>query len=379
MKDKHMLIDQRVVGPGSSVFVVAEIGINHNGSVNNAIRMIDEAAKSGANAVKFQSFRVEKMLIPSRNRYAQQMGSMESAYQMLKRCELSWEDQEKLKKHADEKDILFFSTPFDEETTDFLDSLGVPVFKIASSDITHVPLLRHIATKGKPIFLSTGMSFLSEVGDALQVLRSSGANEILLMHCVSAYPTPPQNMNLRALETLRSYFELSVGLSDHSEGILFPLIAVALGAVVIEKHFTLDKQLPGADHKCSMDPSDLKQLVQNLREVELSLGDGRKRPSDIEEEGRLLGRRSIVAAVDIRAHETIAPWMLAFKRPGSGLEPRFSEKIAGMTARRNICKDTILQWEDLAPPLSSDSISVNSNLEQGVTSLRTYPLEKRHA
>jgi len=379
MKEMDILIDQKVIGPGSKVFVVAEIGINHNGKMEQAIKMIDEAAESGANAVKFQSFRADKLLIPSQNRYAQQMGSMESAYQMLRRCELSWEDQEKLKKHADDKNILFFSTPFDEETTDFLDSLGVPVFKIASSDITHVPLMRHIASKGKPIFLSTGMSFLSEVGDAIQALRSEGASEILLLHCVSAYPTPPQNMNLRAIETLNSHFELAVGLSDHSEGILLPLVAVALGAVVIEKHFTLDKSAPGADNKCSMDPDDLKKLVCSLRDVETSLGDGRKRPTDIEEEGRLLGRRSIVAAVDIRAYETIAPWMLSFKRPGSGLEPRYWEKISGMTARRNISKDTILQWEDLALPLSSDSIAGNINLETETSSEGTRSPKERHA
>ena len=374
-----ILIAQKVVGPGSNVFVIAEIGINHNGNVNQALKMIDEAAESGADAVKFQSFRVDKLLIPSQNRYAQQMGSMESAYQMLRRCELSWEDQEKLKKHAEEKKVLFLSTPFDEETVDFLDSLGVPAFKIASSDITHVPLLRHVAKKGKPIFMSTGMSFLSEVGDALQVLRSSGAKEVLLMHCVSAYPTPPQNMNLRSLETLQSHFELPVGLSDHSEGILLPLIAVALGAVVIEKHFTLDKNAPGADHKCSMDPEDLKQLVKALRDVEASLGDGRKRPSDIEEEGRLLGRRSIVAAVDIRAHEKIAPWMLTCKRPGSGLEPRYKEQIVGMAARRNISKNTILQWEDLAPLASPESVSENNLMEQDVAALRQHPMKKRHA
>jgi len=198
------------------------------------------------------------------------------------------------------------------------------------------------------------MSFLSEVADALWILRSAGAEEILLMHCVSSYPALPQHMNLRALETMQSYFELPVGLSDHSEGILFALIAVALGAVVIEKHFTLDKNAPGSDHRASMDPADLRELVQNLRKVEASLGDGRKKPADLEEESRLFGRRSVVAAVDIRSQEKIAPWMLDFKRPGSGLEPRYAEKIAGMMARRNIDKDTILQWEDLAPSMSSD-------------------------
>jgi N,N'-diacetyllegionaminate synthase len=376
MKETDILIGSKVIGPGSRVFVIAEIGINHNGSESQAEKLIDAAAQSGADAVKFQSFRADKLLIPSRDRYAQQTDGPESAYQMLRRCELSFETQEKLKNYADERGILFFSTPFDEESVDFLDSIGVPVFKVASADITHVPLLRHIATKGKPILLSTGMSFLSEVADAIWNLKSSGAKEILLMHCVSSYPAAPQYMNLRALQTLQSYFELSVGLSDHSEGILLSLVAVALGAVVIEKHFTLDKQAPGPDHKASMDPSDLKMLVHSLRDVEASLGDGRKRPSDVEEESRLFSRRSIVASVDIRANESIAPWMLAFKRPGSGLEPRNWEKLIGMTARRNIGKDTILQWEDLAP-ISSDS--QNLNQEPDVASMQAHPLKRRHA
>jgi N,N'-diacetyllegionaminate synthase len=377
MKETNILIGPKVVGTGSKVFVVAEIGINHNGSVSQAEKLIDAAAQSGADAVKFQSFHADRLLVPSRDRYAQQMDGVESAYQMLHRCELSFEDQEKLKNHADERGVLFLSTPFDEESVDFLDSLGVPVFKIASSDITHVPLLRHIASKGKPILLSTGMSFLSEVADAIWNLRSSGAKEILLMHCVSSYPSSPQYMNLRALQTLQSYFELSVGLSDHSEGILLSLVAIALGAVLIEKHFTLDKHAAGPDHKASMDPSDLKLLVQSLRDVEASLGDGRKRPSDVEEESRLFSRRSIVAGVDIRVNEAIAPWMLAFKRPGSGLEPRNWEKLIGMTARRNIAKDTILQWEDLAPPLSTDS--QNLKQEPDAASRQEHPLKRRHA
>ncbi len=377
MKETDILIGPKIIGSGSKIFVVAEIGINHNGSVSQAEKMIEAAAKSGADAVKFQSFRADRLLIPSRDRYAQQTDGAESAYQMLRRCELSFEDQEKLKKHADDLGILFLSTPFDEESVDFLDSLGVPVFKVASADITHAPLLCHIASKGKPVLLSTGMSFLSEVADAIWNLKSSGAKEIVLMHCVSAYPAAPQSMNLRALQTLQSYFELSVGLSDHSEGILLPLVAVALGAVIVEKHFTLDKQANGPDHKASIDPSELKLLVRSLRDVEASLGDGRKRPSAIEEECRLVSRRSIVAGVDIRANEPIAPWMLTYKRPGTGLEPRNCEKLIGMIARRNIGKDTILQWEDLAPPLSSESQIFNQ--ETGVASIQAHPLKRRHA
>jgi N,N'-diacetyllegionaminate synthase len=378
MKEADIVLNQKVIGAGSKVFVVAEIGINHDGSVIQAEKLIDAAAEAGADAVKFQSFHVDRLLVPSQDRYVQQMEGAESAYQMLRRCELSWTDQEHLKKHADGRGVIFMSTPFDEESADFLDSLGVPIFKIASSDITHVPLLRHVASKGKPILLSTGMSFLGEVADALAHLRSSGAKEIVLMHCVSAYPARPQDMNLRALQTLQSYFELPVGLSDHSEGTLLSLVAAALGAVVIEKHFTLDKRAFGPDHKASMDPADLTLLIKNLREVEASLGDGRKRPSDVEEQSRLLSRRSIVAGVDIPANETIAPWMLAFKRPGTGLAPGDWEKVIGMTARRNIGKDAILQWEDLSPSGFSSFTRDDVNGEQDAAMPYVHP-KRRHA
>jgi N,N'-diacetyllegionaminate synthase len=379
MKETDILIGQKVIGSGSQVFVIAEIGINHNGSPSQAEKLIDAAAASGADAVEFSSYQTDRLLIPSRDRYLKQPDGSESTYQTLRRCELSLENQEKLKRHADKRDILFMSTPFDEESVDSLDSLDVLAFKVASSDITHMPLLRHIASKGKPVFLSTGMSFLSEVADAVWTLRSAGAKEILLMHCVSSCPALPQHMNLRALQTMQSHFELPVGLSDHSEGILLAPVAVALGAVVLEKHFTLDKNAPGRDQRASMDPVDLKEMVRNLRNVEASLGDGRKRPSDVEEESRLFKRRSIVAAVDIREHEKIAQWMLAFKQPGSGLEPRYSEKIAGMTARRNIGKDTILQWEDLAPSSFSETITANAQLERDAEYLQESTPWRHHA
>jgi len=379
MKETDILIGEKVIGSGSQVFVIAEIGINHNGNPAQAEKMIEAAAKSGANAVKFTSYHTDRLLIPYRDHHAKPQDGTESAYQTLLRCELGREHQERLKRYADRHDILFLSTPFDEESADFLDSLDVPVYKIASCDLTHVPLLRHIASKGKPVFLSTGMSFLSEVADAVWTLRDAGAKEILLMHCVSSFPALPQYMNLRALQTMQSYFELPVGLSDHSEGILLAPVAVALGAVVIEKHFTLDKNTPGPHHKASMDPTDLKEMIRNLRDIEASLGDGRKRPSDVEEECRLFGRRSIVAAVDIRAQEKIEPWMLAFKRPGSGLEPRHGEKIIGMTARRNIGRDTILQWDDLSPAGSSDSDIKRPRLERHADSPQECEPRRRPA
>jgi N,N'-diacetyllegionaminate synthase len=379
MNETDILVGQKIIGSGAEVFVVAEIGINHDGSMAQAEKLIDAAAACGAAAVQFTCYRTDHLLISSRNRHAKQLNGSESAYQILRRYELSWKNQEKLKGHADKREILFLSTPFDEESSDFLDSIEVPVFQVASSDITHVPLLRHIASKGKPVFLSTGMSFLSEVADAVWTLRSAGAKEILLMHCVSSCPALPQHMNLRALQTMQSYFELPVGLSDHSEGILHAPVAVAIGAVVIEKRFTLDKNAPGPDHKASVDPAELETMVRNLRRVEASFGDGRKMPSAGEEERRLFERRSVVAAVDIRAHEEIAQWMLAFKRPGSGLEPRHSEKILGMTARRNIGKDTILQWEDLAPSIASESKTQNRKPEHDAEFMQESPSKRRYA
>ena len=259
------------------------------------------AAESGADAVKFQTYRVDRLLIPSRERYGQQAEGAESAYQRLRRCELGWDDQEKLKRHADERGIMFFSTPFDEESADFLDSLGVPVFKIASADITHIPLLHYIASKKKPVLLSTGMSFLSEVADAVYNLKSAGAGEILLMHCVSAYSASPQQMNLRALQTLQSYFGLPVGLSDHSKGILIPLISVAMGAVLIEKHFTLDRALPGPDHEASLTPDELRAMVSAIRNIESALGDGVKREDamrDVETVMRIRHRLKLNQAND---------------------------------------------------------------------------------
>ncbi len=355
MIQEGILIDGKVIG-SSKVFVIAEIGVNHNGSLSQARKLIDAAVECGADAVKFQTFRTDRLLIPSRDRLSQG-NSGETAYQMFHRLELSWENHEELKRHADKCNTVFLSTPFDEESADFLDQLGVAAFKIASSDINHFPLLSHIASKGKPVLLSTGMSYLNEVAEAVWTLKSSGLKDIMLLHCVSACPAPVDSLNLRTIQTLQDYFELPVGFSDHSEGILLPLIAVGLGATVIEKHFTLDKKADGPDHRLSLDPGELKLMVQYLRDVEKSLGDGRKRPAAVEEENRLLSRRSIVAAVDIRSGETISPWMLAFKRPGNGLEPRQMQKVTAMKARHNISKDTILQWEDLMPSIQAAGAS----------------------
>lgn len=381
MRQEDILIGWKIIG-ASTVFVIAEIGINHDGSLSKALKLIDAAVECGADAVKFQTFRADRLMVPSRDRLAQQGDGGESAYQMFRRLELSWEDHERLKRHADERNTVFLSTPFDEESADFLDHLGVPAFKIASADINHFPLLNRIGSKGKPVLLSTGMSYLNEVAEAVWALKSAGTKEIMLLHCVSSYPAPPESLNLRAIQTLRDYFNLPVGFSDHSSGMLLSLVAVAMGATIIERHFTLDKRADGPDHKHSLDPEELRLLIQNLRDVEACLGDGRKRPAAIEEENRLLSRRSIVSSVDIRAYETISPWMLAFKRPGSGLEPCQLQKVLGMKARRNISKDTILQWEDLTPSVLPEGVFESHGVGYRVgpdPSAQGIPAGKSHA
>ncbi len=344
MQRREILLGDRCIGPYDPVLVVAEIGINHNGSVVEAKKLIDAAAECGVDAVKFQSFRTDHLMARP---YVD--SSLDSLFQLFRRTELTWKDQEKLKAHADSLGMLFLSTPFDNECVDFLDSLGVSAFKVASADLTHLPLLRHIASKEKPVLLSTGMSYLNEVADAIWTIKSSGVQDIVPMHCVSSYPAPPESLNLRAIQTMHEKFDLPIGYSDHSLGVLFPLLAVALGAVVLEKHFTLDKDAEGPDHGSSMDPADLAELIQRLRSVEAGLGDGRKCPSAAEEENRRNSRRRIVAQVDIRAHEEILPWMLTFKRADHGLEPHQLDRVVGMRARGDIGRDTVLDWDQLSP------------------------------
>jgi N,N'-diacetyllegionaminate synthase len=349
MKPKPIRIGGKDLALDSQVYVVAEIGINHGGSLVEALKLVDAAAACGADAVKFQTFRANRLMIDTRDRFAQQDAGTETAFELFRRMELSWDDHKKLKAYADRKGITFLSTPFDEESADFLDGLGVSAFKVASSDLTHKPLLRRIAAKKKPVLISTGMSFLTEVGEAVDVLKTAGCDEIILLHCVSSYPAAPETLNLRAIRTLQKEFSRLTGYSDHSEGILFPLLAAALGAVVIEKHFTLDKNAPGPDHKVSMNPADLRELVANLRMAERSLGDGQKRPFEGEGRNRELSRRSIVAATDLRAGQAISEPVLTFKRPGTGIEPGEAHKMIGMRARRDIKADTILSWDDLTP------------------------------
>jgi N,N'-diacetyllegionaminate synthase len=350
MNPCEIALGGKIIGPTSKVFVIAEAGINHDGSLEQALRLVDAAADCGADAIKFQTFRADKLMVPSRDRLAQQESGAESAFEMFRRLELSWDSHLRLKARADERGLIFLSTPFDEESVDFLDSLGVPAFKIASSDLTHRPLLLHVASRHKPVLLSTGMSHMEEVAEAVATLHDGGAGGLVLLHCVSSYPAPPATLNLRAIQTLQDRFACPAGFSDHSEGILFALVAAALGARVVEKHFTLDRELPGPDHKASINPAELKDLVLQLAWIDASLGTGVKQPAGSEEAGRRLSRRSVVAAVDIAANDIILPSMLTCKRPAGGIEPRELDQVVGIRARRHIAKDHPLCWEDVVQP-----------------------------
>jgi N-acetylneuraminate synthase/N,N'-diacetyllegionaminate synthase len=342
---EYIVFANRRVGSGHPVFIIAEAGVNHNGDLNLAKKLIDAAKEAGADAVKFQSFKAENVVTKTaqKAKYQKQTtGSGESQYEMIKKLELSSADFKKLALYARKKGILFLSTPFDKESVDLLDELDVPAFKIASGEITNFPLIRHIAKKGKPVILSTGMSTLEEIDEALHVIKSVGIKDIVLLQCVTAYPAKVEDMNLRAMQTLESTFKLPVGLSDHTIGIVVPIAAVALGAVVIEKHFTLDTNLPGPDHKASLQPEELKQMIEAIREVEKAIGDGSKRPTAEEEEIKKVARRSIVARIDIPQGAVIAEEMLAIKRPGTGIEPKYLDKVVGKVAKAMIKRDELI-------------------------------------
>ena len=345
MNNLKVKIAGRRVGEGEPCFIIAEAGVNHNGDVNLAKKLIDVAKDASADAVKFQSFKAENVVTKTaqKAKYQKQTtGSSESQYEMIKKLELSGADFKKLTAYAHKKSIMFLSTPFDKESVDLLDKLDVPAFKIASGEITNFPLIRHIAKKGKPVILSTGMSTLEEIKEAVQVIKSEGIKDIVLLQCVTAYPAKAEDVNLKAMETLRKSFKLPVGLSDHTTGIAVPIAAVALGAAIIEKHFTLDKNLPGPDHRASLRPRELEQMIKAIREVEKALGSGNKKPTEEEEEIKKIARRSIVARVDMPEGTIITEEMLAIKRPGTGIEPKYSDKVVGKVAKAMIKRDELI-------------------------------------
>ena len=341
----------RKIGPGYPCFIIAEAGVNHSGDIKLAKKLIDVAKEAGANAVKFQTFVAEKVATadaPKADYQKKTTGSEGTQLEMVKRLELSFDGFRKISAYCHQKGIIFMSTPFDEESADFLDELGVPGFKIASGEITNLPFLEHIARKGKPIILSTGMSYLSEVDEAVRFLRNTGCDELILLHCVSNYPAEPADANLRAMQTMAIAFQLPVGYSDHTLSTEVALAAVALGACVIEKHFTLDKGLPGPDHRASLEPNELNALVRGVRLVEQALGHGRKVPAASEDNTLRVVRRSLALRDDLEQGVIIEPSKVTAMRPAGGIPPNLLPLVVGRCTTRPLKAGTLLRWEDLA-------------------------------
>jgi len=339
----------RKTGTGWPCFIIAEAGVNHNGSLEMAKRLVDAAVKAGADAVKFQTFKAEKVVSSHAPKAAYQKNTTdpaESQLEMIRRLELPYEAFRELKVYCDQRGILFMSTPFDEDSADFLDSLDVPVFKVPSGEVTNHPFLKHVAQKGKPLIMSTGMSYLSEVDEAFRVVWDAGNEQLVLLHCVSNYPADPADVNLRAIQTMSAAFQVPVGYSDHTLGIEIPLAAVALGACVIEKHFTLDRDLSGPDHRASLEPAELKAMVDGIRSIEQALGNGRKIPASSEDDTRRVARRSLALKEDLPQGVLLQASMLTALRPASGISPNLVSHVVGREAARQLRAGAILQWGD---------------------------------
>ncbi len=341
-------VADRLIGEGEPCFIIAEAGINHNGDIALARKLIDAAFEVGADAVKFQTGRVSETTTKSAAKAEYQRDLRvpnQSQYDMLKQFEFTEDQWLTLAEYARSAGIVLFSKPSSESAVDTLLKMGTPIMKIGSGDVTYLTLLRHTAKTGLPIILSTGMSTLGEIEEAMDAILSQKNENVILLHCTSNYPSRYADANLRAILTLKQAFQLPVGYSDHSLGITVPIVAVSLGACVIEKHLTLNTSLPGPDHKASLEPHEFGEMIKSIRVAEEALGSPVKKPVEAEEEMRMIVRKSIVAKVDIPEGTIIAPDMLACKRPGTGLPQQYLNMVVGRRARVSIAKDELLQWE----------------------------------
>ncbi|MEM4261168.1 MAG: N-acetylneuraminate synthase [Candidatus Woesearchaeota archaeon] len=329
-------------------FIIAEAGVNHNGSIDLAYKLIDEAKNAGADAVKFQSFKASNIVSKKAEKAEYQKRTTdtnESQYEMIKKLELSLEDHVNLINYCKKKEIEFLSSPFDLDSIDTLNNLGLETFKIPSGEIINLPYLRKIGKLNKNIILSTGMSDLGEIEDALDVLIKNGTDKekITVLHCNTEYPTPYEDVNLKAMLTIKKAFNIKVGYSDHTTGIEIPIAVVALGAEIIEKHFTLNRNMEGPDHKSSLEPSELEKMIKAIRNVEEALGDGIKRPSKSELKNKPIARKSIVAIREIKKGEIFNENNIGAKRPGYGISPMRWDEVIGKVAKRDFKEDEIIE------------------------------------
>ena len=331
-----------------SIIIIAEAGVNHNGSIELAKKLIDIAAEAGADFVKFQTFKAEILVTQTADKAEYQKeitDTDESQFAMIKKLELDRKTHEKLIDYCKTKDIQFLSTAFDHDSIDLLDELNIPLFKIPSGEITNLPYLRHIGKMGKPIIMSTGMSTLDEVHNALNILIESGAEkeQITILHCNTEYPTPMKDVNLKAMLTIKDEMGVNIGYSDHTLGIEVPIAAVAMGATVIEKHFTLDRNMPGPDHAVSLEPEELKAMVTAIRNIEKAMGGGEKKPSSSETKNISVVRKSIVAKMSIKKGELFTEENLTVKRPGTGISPMGWDAVIGKPASSDYEMDDLIR------------------------------------
>lgn len=328
--------------------IIAEAGVNHNGDIEMAKQLVASAAAAGADLVKFQSFVASKIIsadAPKADYQKQTTGTGESQYEMVRKLELSRRDHEVLIAECQRHNIGFFSTAFDAESFDMLVELGLDRIKVPSGELTNLPLLRYMTGLGKPVILSTGMASMGDIEAALEVVELNGTPRdlVTVLHCTTEYPAPMDEVNLRAMVSIKHAFGVNVGYSDHTRGIEIPLAAVALGATVIEKHFTLDRNLPGPDHQASLEPHELKAMVDGIRNIERALGDGIKRASQSEIKNRAIARKSLVASRPIRAGEVFSADNLTAKRPGTGISPMRWDDVIGRQARRDFAQDELVE------------------------------------
>ena len=327
------------------VYIIAEAGVNHNGSFETACKLVDAAKAAGADCIKFQTFKSENLVSHNAKKadYQKNTTGDGSQLEMLKKLELSYDEFMSLKKYCDKVGICFLSTPFDLESIDFLNSVDMLFWKIPSGEITNLPYLLKVAKTGKEVILSTGMSNLDEVGAALDVLKENGAGTITLLHCTTEYPAPFIDVNLRAMQTMRDKFGLDVGYSDHTPGIEIPVAAVAMGATVIEKHFTLNRNMEGPDHKASLEPDELAAMVKAIRNVEMAIGTGEKVPSVSEKKNMPIARKSIIASKKKKKGEKLTKANLTTKRPGNGISPMKWNDVVGTYAIRDFEEDELIE------------------------------------
>ena len=341
-------IGNEAIGIGEPCFIIAESGVNHNGRLDLAKKLVDVAVDCGVDAVKFQTFKSENLVTENAGMASYQernIGKKGSQLDMLKKLELRYNDFEELKRYCDSKNIIFLSTPHTSDAIDFLDNL-VPAFKIGSGDLNNIPTLKYVAKKGKPIILGTGMSTYKEVEEAVKSIQSEGNNQIILLHCTTSYPCPIEEVNMNAMISMKK-LGCHIGYSDHTLGISTPIMAVAIGAVVIEKHITLDKNMDGPDHRASLNPFELRKMVEEIRRVEIAMGDGNKCPTNTEMEIAKVARKSLVAKVDIPKSTVITKNMIVIKRPGTGIEPKLINDVVGRVTKCKIYKDELITWDGI--------------------------------